>query len=154
MGLARVQRAPRVALYAALPDELPTRPLFEALAAQGCQRLLPRLDHGALVFVPISAWEELVPGALGVPEPPPSRAPLALQAGDVAMVPGVGFDREGNRLGRGGGHYDRAFAANAPWLLGVCFQLQLVAHVPHGSQDRPMDAIVTERGIQVPTREA
>jgi 5-formyltetrahydrofolate cyclo-ligase len=146
LRLPGLARAPRVALYAALPDELPTRPLFEALAAMGCERLLPRIEGGHLAFAPVSAWDELIPGPLRVPEPPPSRRAVRLLPGDVALIPGVAFDREGNRLGRGGGYYDRSFAGTGPLLVGVGFRLQLVASVPHDSRDRPMDVIVTEEG--------
>ena len=83
-------------------------------------------------------------------EPPPAHESVGLDPGDLVLVPGVGFDRAGNRLGRGGGHYDRTFVAGGPRLVGVCFQLQLVERVPHDSRDRPMDAIVTERGTQLP----
>ena len=77
--------------------------------------------------------------------------------GDVVIAPGVAFDAEGWRLGWGGGHYDRAFppeAAEAPLLFGLAFELQVVESVPHGSRDRRMDAIVTERGIRSVTRVA
>jgi len=144
LQLPQVARAARIALYAALSDELPTRPLFEALASLRCERLLPRVEGSRLVFVPISAWDELVPGAFRVPEPP--GTPVRLRPGDVAVVPGVAFDRAGNRLGRGSGHYDRTFAGSGPLLVGIGFQLQLVASVPHDSRDRPMDVIVTELG--------
>ena len=119
------------------------------LGALGCARLFPRVVGEGLAFAQVDEWDELRPGALGVPEPPPARAAVTLGPEDVAIVPGVAFDRSGRRLGRGGGHYDRAFAAAGAWRIGVAFQLQLVPAVPHDSRDRPMDAIVTEQGLQV-----
>jgi 5-formyltetrahydrofolate cyclo-ligase len=71
-----------------------------------------------------------------------------LTRNDVVLLPGVAFDRNGWRLGRGGGHYDRAFppGAESPWLVGVGYSFQWLAEVPHDSRDRRVDAIVTEHG--------
>jgi 5-formyltetrahydrofolate cyclo-ligase len=146
-----LRRAARVALYAALPDEVPTRPLFDALAALGAARLFPRVTRAeVLEFAPVADWGELRLGRYGVPEPPPQAAAVELAEGDLVLVPGVAFDRAGNRLGRGRGCYDRTFPAGAsgsPLLVGIAYELQLVARVPHGPGDRRMHAVVTERGL-------
>lgn len=155
LAMPQIGRARRIALYAALPDELPTRPIFEALERLGRPRLFPRIAGSAgdrLEFAPVDAWDELLPGPLGVLAPPARRAALSLGPEDVALVPGVAFDREGRRLGRGGGHYDRAFAAGGAFLVGIAFELQWVPRVPCDSRDRSMDAIVTERGAWLPPR--
>ena len=148
--------ANHVALYAALPDELPTHTLFARLAAAGKVLLLPRVEaEGRLAFRAVERWADLVRGGYGVLEPPEGSARIHLEAGDVALVPGVAFDPEGWRLGRGGGYYDRTFppdAANPPLLYGLGYAFQVVASVPHDSRDRRMDAIVTERGIHRVTR--
>jgi 5-formyltetrahydrofolate cyclo-ligase len=74
-----------------------------------------------------------------------------LASEDLVVVPGLGFDAAGWRLGQGGGHYDRTFPAElreaGPRLVGFAFDVQLVPRVPHDSHDRMMDAIVTERRI-------
>jgi 5-formyltetrahydrofolate cyclo-ligase len=148
---ARVRAAARVALYAALPDELPTRPLFEALGALGKTRLLPRIRSGEMEFAAVESWEELRSGVFDVLEPPGSRPPVGLAAEDVVVVPGVAFDACGQRLGRGKAYYDRAFAGARralPLLIGTGFEAQIVPAVPHDSRDRSMDAIVTERGLR------
>jgi 5-formyltetrahydrofolate cyclo-ligase len=144
--------AERVAAYAALPDELPTRALLDGLVAAGKVLLLPRVDPGRrLAFCAVERWADLVRGSLGVLGPPEGSARIQLERGDLVIVPGVAFDPEGWRLGRGGGYYDRAFppdAANPPLLYGLGYEFQVVPSVPHGSRDRGMDAIVTERGIR------
>jgi 5-formyltetrahydrofolate cyclo-ligase len=142
----RVRRAARVALYAAFDGELPTRALFDALGSLAVARVFPRIEGERIAWVRVSAWDALVPGAFGILEPTgPSEA---LDAGDVVFAPGIAFDRSGRRLGRGGGHYDRAFppGAPAPWLVGVGYSFQWVAELPHDSRDRGVDAIVTEHG--------
>ncbi len=144
--------AERVAAYAALRDELPTRALLDGLAAAGKVLLLPRVDpDGRLAFCAVERWADLVRGPHGVLGPPEGSARFQLERGDVAIVPGVAFDPDGWRLGRGGGSYDRTFppdAANPPLLFGLGYEFQVVASVPHDSRDRRMDAIVTERGIR------
>jgi 5-formyltetrahydrofolate cyclo-ligase len=83
-------------------------------------------------------------------EPAARACVVEPEQGDVVLVPGVAFDRAGNRLGRGRGYYDRAFPANAPKpprLIGVAYEVQLVDCVPHAADDRSMDAVVTERAI-------
>lgn len=143
----RVRRAPRVALYAASGGEVPSRALFEALGSLSAVRLLPRLDAGAIAWARADDWDALEPGRFGVLEPVSSPSE-ALTADDVVLVPGLAFDRCGWRLGRGGGHYDRAFPPGSygPWLVGIGYSFQWVAEVPHGSRDRRVDAIVTEHG--------
>jgi 5-formyltetrahydrofolate cyclo-ligase len=146
-----VRAARRIALYAALPDEVPTRPLFDAFAVLDRPLLLPRIvGEAALAFAAVADWSALAPGRYGVLEPPAQAETAALAEGDLVLVPGVAFDRAGHRLGRGGGFYDRAFPPGAPrppFLIGVAFELQLVAAVPHGAGDRRMQAVVTEAGF-------
>lgn len=146
--------ASRFALYAALPDELSLRPLFDALRALGRVPLFPRIRGLDLEFVPVRSWSDLRTGTDGVLEPRWGRRGQALQPGDVAVLPGRAFDRSGHRLGRGGGFYDRAFgtARSAPLLIGAAYAFQLCARVPHGSRDQRVDAIVTENGIVWPRR--
>jgi 5-formyltetrahydrofolate cyclo-ligase len=66
----------------------------------------------------------------------------------LMLVPGLAFDPMGHRLGRGGGHYDRALAAAAGAVaLGVGFGFQVVSEVPVEAWDRPVSGILTERGL-------
>jgi 5-formyltetrahydrofolate cyclo-ligase len=158
LGAAELIRARRVALYAALAEELATAGLFHGLAKAGKVCLLPRVEPGRrLVFCAVDRWEDLRPGTFGVSEPPEGCPVVRPGPGDLVIAPGLAFDAEGWRLGWGGGHYDRTFppdAAEAPLLFGLAFELQVVESVPHGSRDRRMDAIVTERGIRRVARAA
>ena len=142
----------RVGLYAALPDEVPTRPLFDALVSAGVECLFPRLAaRGRLVFARIVRWEELRAGAFGVLAPAAAAPAVAFAAGDLVVVPGVAFDRRGARLGRGGGHYDRTFPPGGEpevRLCGLAYEVQVEDSIPTASHDRTMDAIVTEHGFR------
>ena len=152
---AEFRNAPALALYAALPEELPTGDLFARAVAAGKPCFFPRCMPGTLLdFVAIGEWETLEPGRYGVREPPSRLSGGALPAGSLVIVPGVAFDREGNRLGQGKGYYDRAFSkdgARGMTLFGVGFAFQLVESVPVGKFDRRMDAVVTEQGILRPS---
>jgi 5-formyltetrahydrofolate cyclo-ligase len=144
--------ARRVILYAALPDELPSRPLFDAAAGAGRPVLLPRPGpHAVLEVARFARWEDLRPGRYGVLEPPAAQPGLPLAAGDLVLVPGLAFDRAGHRLGRGGGWWDRTLGAARGARLtavGVGFAFQVLHAVPHGPGDAALDALLTEDGWQ------
>jgi 5-formyltetrahydrofolate cyclo-ligase len=86
----------------------------------------------------------------GVPEPPPDMQVVMAKPGDLDLivVPGLGFDNEGNRLGQGKGYYDRFIARMAhgcdkpPYLVAVGLDCQLIESIPFGDHDRPMDKIL------------
>ena len=146
------KRAARIALYAALPYEIPTRTLFDAVIAKTGAALLPRTtDPIGLEFFAVERWEELRPGAFGVLEPRADGTRVRLRPDDLVVVPGVAFDRAGYRLGHGKGYYDRAFATelgDSPTLVGFAYEFQIVDAVPHDERDRQMDAIVTDQEIR------
>jgi len=145
-------RAKRIALYAALPHELPTRPLFDAVVEKTGAALLPRTaDPLGLEFFAVECWEVLRPGVFGVLEPPNDGTAVRLMPGDLVVVPGVAFDEDGYRLGHGKGYYDRAFATelgDAPTLVGFGYEFQVVDAVPHDHRDRQVDIIVTDRKVR------
>jgi len=66
---------------------------------------------------------------------------------DLYIVPGVAFDRNGNRLGRGGGYYDRLLQNKKAIKIGLAYEMQMVAEAPHTRYDVPMDMVVTETEI-------
>lgn len=101
----------------------------------------PRSQGDALLFCPISALSELVPGRFGIREPVPG--PIVEQP-DLILVPGLAFTAEGSRLGRGAGYYDR-FLSTIPastFKVGICFEFQRIAEIPQESHDVKMDAVV------------
>jgi 5-formyltetrahydrofolate cyclo-ligase len=152
MDLELARRAERIALYAALPHELPTRPLFDAVVEKIGAALLPRTaDPLGLEFFAVECWGDLRPGAFGVLEPRNDGTAVRLMPGDLVVVPGVAFDEDGYRLGHGKGYYDHTFAAelgDAPTLVGFGYEFQIVDAVPHDHRDRQMDAIVTDRRVR------
>ncbi len=152
IDLELARRAKRIALYAALPYELPTRPLFDAVVEKGGAALLPRtVDPPGLEFFAVEHWEDLRPGTFGVLEPQNHGTAVRLMPGDLVVVPGVAFDEDGYRLGHGKGYYDRVFATeigDVPTLVGFGYEFQIVGAVPHDHRDRQMDAIVTDQKVR------
>ena len=86
-------------------------------------------------------------GAFGIWEPKPDGEEAVEGAIDLIIVPGVAFDRQCHRLGRGRGFYDRLLSSLDVPKVGICFDFQLVPSVPVESFDYPMDHVVTETKI-------
>lgn len=140
----RVTAARVILLYDALPDEVDTRRLMEMLADEGKTVLLPVvLDGQHMEARPYAGPDTMRTGAFHIREP--EGEPFTqLQLVDVAIVPGMAFDRAGHRLGRGRGYYDR-FLGRIPqaYKIGICFNFQLVGQVPVDATDVAMDEVVT-----------
>lgn len=143
-------RAERVLVYAPLADELDFAELAAARArADGSGTgwvALPRFDpvRGEYGAARVRDWEQdLVPGAFGIREPAPHCPGVPLNQLDFALVPGLGFDREGRRLGRGRGFYDRMLASFRGTACGVAMDWQVVAAIPTGPHDQVVNCILT-----------
>lgn len=142
-----------VGLFVSRADEVDTSPLLSCALEYGKEVLLPRITAaGSLEFASVGDLDRLPVGRLGIPEPPPDRPAVRLDVHSLVLVPGLAFDRDGGRLGRGGGYYDRALAidrraARAAVLIGVGFSFQLVERVPMNALDVRMDGVVTDLGL-------
>ena len=145
----------RVAAYAALASELDSAPLLELLLRRDCEVFLPRIDRPrsarGMRFIPMQG--ALRRNRLGIDEPQGVRS-IGARWLDLVLLPLVGFDARGVRLGTGGGFYDRAFAFrrfrsgwHAPRLVGVGYAFQQVSHIDAAAHDVLMDAVITEKGI-------
>ena len=133
-------------LYNALPDEVPTQILINELAAQGKTVLLPRVVSDTdMELRRYSGSSDLQQGAFGIWEPTGKQF-TDYNTIDVAIIPGMAFDAEGHRLGRGKGYYDRFLARLSPrtYKIGLCFSWQLVDHVPTDEHDIPMDEVMVQ----------
>ena len=142
----------RVAGYWACDGELPLNLVIPPLAARGQQFLLPVLCPGRhLRFAPWQSGEDVQPNRYGIPEPVQPRELLEPFQLDLVLVPLLGFDRRGNRLGTGGGYYDRSFAflneqvrPTEPLLVGIAYAFQELPDVDEEDWDVPLDYIATD----------
>jgi len=136
-----------VALYAACQHEPPLNALAAELAARGCVLAWPRVEDEELVLRRALA-AALAPGYSGILEPERGAERVAVERVDVFVVPGLLFDRRGNRLGRGRGHYDRLLsgARSDSLRIGFAWAERIVDELPVDAQDVTMHFVVTEAG--------
>jgi 5-formyltetrahydrofolate cyclo-ligase len=140
------REAQSVLFYAPLPGELDVWPLLEKALAVGKLAALPRFDlenNRYLAAVLKNPAAEVKPGHLGVREPLADCQDIPLNGLDLALVPGVGFDLHGRRLGRGKGFYDQILAAVRGTTCGVAFEEQLVRRVPVEPHDVSLNCLLT-----------
>ncbi|MFT4819521.1 MAG: 5-formyltetrahydrofolate cyclo-ligase [Candidatus Pseudothioglobus sp.] len=155
------QRASRLGIYLANDGEANPSTAFFGPSKVPKNLYLPLLSDALRPWEPTRllfqsfdpAHSTLIKNRYGIDEPA-YAASAAIPAAmlDIVLVPLVGFDRNGNRLGMGKGYYDRTFAnARIRWrrpkLLGIAHSLQEVAQLPSATWDVPLDGIVTERGL-------
>ncbi|MFH0770908.1 MAG: 5-formyltetrahydrofolate cyclo-ligase [Candidatus Peregrinibacteria bacterium] len=141
-----------VCAYSALPTEADISLLLEELNKRGTAVYLPCVEKSGLTFRRSDPSAELKPGPFRIPEPPKEAEALDLSCQMIVLVPGRAFDREGHRLGRGNGGYDRWIASvrginPAARMWGVALECQLVESVPTEEHDQTMDAVFTARGV-------
>lgn len=147
LALPEFRHARSLALYAAIHKEVETFLVAKEAFRLGKRVVFPAAVGDALDFREVSDLAELQVGRFGILEPPgESRAPGTL---DLIVVPGIGFDREGRRLGYGKGFYDRALhqLEGTGRLVGFCYEFQLLPEIFGEPHDVVMDLIVTEQRV-------
>ena len=153
-----VARARVILLYASLPTEVPTDAIAAEAVRRGILLTYPRClpQTRAMVLHRVQGHGELNgSGAFGIREPDPACPVVDVHEIDVALVPGLGWDRNGGRLGRGAGYYDRLFLSPM-WRglrCGLFFADQEFDRLPMNRLDAPLDAVITEREtVRFPSR--
>lgn len=130
LRLIDARRAQHVALYRTRGSELDTAPLRAKLRQRRLQVYLPRLRAGRMHFTPRRSLRKM----------------------DVILLPLLGYDARGTRLGQGGGHYDRALgfsrSLRRPLLLGFAYAAQKTDTLPREPHDVRLDGVITEKGLQ------
>ncbi len=142
-----VRRASKVAVYLSIGSELLTSPLIAALRARHIDVFVPALLRGGMRFCALDRARQQ--GHRRSTIQARSSRPRRASEMDVVMLPLLGFDAHGTRLGQGGGHYDRALANHPfrPYRLGLAYASQQVARLPREPWDQPLQAVLTEHGL-------
>jgi 5-formyltetrahydrofolate cyclo-ligase len=146
-GLPEVRSAGAILLFYSFGTEVATGGMASRLLGQGKRLLLPYLkDDGTMEAAEVRPGETLHPSGYG-PAEPPSRVAVDPSDVDLVVAPGLAFDREGHRLGYGGGHYDRYLPrmTGGALRIGVAFSLQMVERVPVEPGDERVDIVVTDQ---------
>ncbi len=152
--LAEYQRAQRVAAYFAVNGEIGLKSVIDHALAQGKDVYLPNLDRKALRFSPYFHAQRMRINKFHLPEPDVGDSEmLAPDELDLVLAPLVAFDSNRNRIGMGGGFYDRSFAFRKnpentkPVLIGIAHELQKVDRILPKEWDVQLDMIVTDQAI-------
>lgn len=155
-----LQHTKTVGCYLSFQAEMPTQAIIKSLWQKNKNVLLPLLHNNGsptLHFHPYSPGTKLTNNRFGIPEPhynPQHETPA--QSLDLVLMPLLGFDRCGSRMGMGGGFYDRTFEfilhdtvnKKRPFMLGLAMDVQELSELERQPWDVPLDGILTESGIE------
>jgi len=153
-GLPFFQKASVIFFYASFRTEVGTILFIEQTLKMGKRVVLPVVmkEKSQLALYEITSIKELFPGYMKIPEPVrDGKAEFKLDQVELIIIPGVAYDKNGNRIGYGGGYYDRLLSdyksAGIP-VVAPAFTEQLVhKDIPAEAHDRKVDIIVTEKGV-------
>ena len=168
LNIPEVAAARSISAYLPIKNEVTTKSIIDALVARGANVYLPTYDKPLLsssrkrgsdfgyVFSRFNDWEDLVPGPHGILQPSLPRHHESLirhpelDSGslDVAIVPGLAFDKKGVRLGYGEGVFDKLLSDSPALKIGLAYDFQIVKSLPFEKHDLKIDIIVTEENIK------
>lgn len=144
------QNAAFIYCYASFEDEADTHRIIEESLRQGKRVALPRVrGRRRMEFCFIKSPADLRPGFLGIKEPGPwcPKAP-APHSETLVLVPGIAFDRNGGRIGYGGGYYDIYLSGHTRCVkAALSYSAQIAAEIPCEPEDVNMDMIITEKEL-------
>lgn len=155
--LPEYQNSATVLWYLDQRTELRTQHAIPAALASGKRLVIPYCVGNDLHLWWLHNLDELAPGSYGILEPPAHRwndheRAVDVKQLDLIIVPGVGFDRQGHRLGNGQGYYDRLLTRTAPntFFIALCYESQLFDDILVTLNDVSMHMIITEKDIYIP----
>ncbi len=135
----------RVFAYASFGSEVSTKGILAGCYREGKEVYLPKMEGKHISFYPVDAEDVLHIHPYGIEEPIPKGKPVLAKAGDVILVPGLLFTKEGYRLGYGGGFYDRFLkACPDAFTVGLAFSCQMTEKLEVESWDLPVKLVLTE----------
>ncbi|EKD27871.1 MAG: hypothetical protein ACD_79C00517G0006 [uncultured bacterium] len=141
--------SPVVCSYVSLKNEVETQCILEEFFKRNGV-LVPRCNGAEIEVVKINSYDDLSPGSYNIPEPKNSCPVLQdVNKLDFIIVPGIGFDNSGNRLGRGKGYYDRLLSKldEKTVKIGICFDAQIFDSIPNDKSDQRVDYVVSQTRI-------
>lgn len=148
LDLPEFKQAQAVMLFLNFRDEVETTALAETTIASKKRLILPRCAPNG-ILLPIEVRDlrgDIEPGLWGIREPKLNLDKVEPSEIDLVIVPGAGFDLQGNRLGYGGGYYDRFFMLIKPSVprIAIAFECQIIEEVPVDMHDAKMNRLITE----------
>ena len=162
LNLEKLKASNNILLFVSYGNEIKTETLLEELLKSGKKVFLPRTEKDDMDFFQISNTESVENqteiGDFGIVVPKKNLkmlSPKEIGKDFLILIPGLAFDKKGNRLGKGKGFYDKYLENvlqckskdNYPWLVGFCYDFQIVDEVPTEKSDIPVDYVVSETRI-------
>ncbi len=144
LELQEYKDAQSVLFYVSTPEEVDTHKAIQESLALGKSVFVPKIKGDVLWICPLLGFEELQPGEFGILEPCEPASPTHPTEIDLIVIPGLAFDRQGNRLGQGKGHYDRLLKETRGFKVGVAFDEQVTEELPVEAHDVPLDLLLTD----------
>jgi 5-formyltetrahydrofolate cyclo-ligase len=151
LALPQFESARVVSCFLSLPHEVQTEDLIEMCWQLGKRVCVPAQEKTSHDYelAWLEAGEETVLGPDHIPQTKKIRRVQPKEV-NLMIVPAMAFDRRGNRLGHGHGHYDRLMAKCPGYKIGLAFEIQMVDEVPVEAQDVSVDIVVTEQNLYPP----
>ncbi len=140
--LPQLKSARKVLCYISTEIEVGTRTLISELIAEGKNVYAPRCKGKEMRFFRLFSSDDVKAGAFGIPEPV-GNDEITDFSESVCIVPALSFDKNGYRLGYGGGYYDRFLLSYSGVAVGICYD-GFISEVPREEHDLPVDILVTE----------
>lgn len=142
----------KILFYWSMDDEVFTKQTVIQAYNEGKEVYLPVVEGDNLRIRLFEGAAAMVAGeSFAIPEPSEDSPEASIDDMDLAVVPGVAFDAQCSRMGRGKGYYDRLLSAatkeGRPYTIGVCFDFQLVPKVPVEECDKPLDCVISETSL-------
>ena len=131
-------------IYGYLPynQEVRTEPILEQALADGKRVAVPKVYGDDMKFVYLPDLKQVAPGYAGIPEPV-EDGPVGDDPTALVLMPGMAFDKEGHRIGYGGGFYDKFLAAEPDHpTIALCYEFQMVEQLPTEEFDIPVDCVL------------
>jgi 5-formyltetrahydrofolate cyclo-ligase len=148
LGMPEYKSAGKLFVYCSTDREPDTRRLIDEALRAGKQVSVPRIvSKGIMEAAVIESVAELVPGRFDIPTAPEDSHVIPKEELDLVIVPAVAFDREGYRLGYGGGYYDRFLAGIPAVTVGLARWAILLDEAPREAHDIKVRYVVTEKRV-------
>lgn len=148
LTLPEYHNAKTIFTFVGTRDEIDTTCLIEAALQAGKTVGVPKSSDGGIMAVyAIRGIQDLHPGRFGILEPGEDAIPVAIESIDFCVIPCMACDLKGNRLGHGGGYYDRYLSRRRMDTAVVCYHELILPEVPVMAHDIPIDRVVTEQAV-------
>lgn len=151
LSLDEFRDAGIIFFFASFRTEVDTSEMIKSSLLSGKRVILPKVDKDRheLLLYEIRDFGELAPGYMGIPEPPFQERRMSINDADIVIIPGAGFDASGNRIGYGGGYYDRLLSGlqkQSP-VIAPAYEEQVVDSITSEPHDIRVQMIVTDRRL-------